>query len=39
MDVDAYPTIKKLNRTLLELDAFKATHPSLQPDTPVDLRA
>ncbi|XP_028995075.1 maleylacetoacetate isomerase isoform X4 [Betta splendens] len=39
VDVDAYPTIKMLNQTLVELEAFKVTHPSRQPDTPVDLRA
>ncbi|XP_026209523.1 maleylacetoacetate isomerase isoform X2 [Anabas testudineus] len=38
VDVDQYPTIKRLNQTLLEIDAFQVTHPSRQPDTPVDMR-
>uniref|UniRef100_A0AAQ4S0R5 maleylacetoacetate isomerase n=1 Tax=Gasterosteus aculeatus aculeatus TaxID=481459 RepID=A0AAQ4S0R5_GASAC len=39
VDVGQYPTIKRLNRTLLEMEAFKVTHPSCQPDTPADLRS
>ncbi|XP_034531795.1 maleylacetoacetate isomerase isoform X2 [Notolabrus celidotus] len=39
VDIDQYPTIKRLNQTLLEIDAFKVSHPSNQPDTPADLRA
>ncbi|XP_026159115.1 maleylacetoacetate isomerase isoform X1 [Mastacembelus armatus] len=39
VDVGQYPTIKRLNQTLLEIDAFKVSHPSCQPDTPVDLQA
>ncbi|KAF4084061.1 hypothetical protein AMELA_G00124370 [Ameiurus melas] len=39
VDLDQYPTIKRINQTLMELEAFKATHPSRQPDTPDDLRA
>ncbi|KAK2826114.1 hypothetical protein Q5P01_020328 [Channa striata] len=38
VDVSQYPTIKRLNQTLLEIDAFKVSHPSCQPDTPADLR-
>lgn len=38
VDVGKYPTIKRLNQTLLEIEAFKASHPSCQPDTPADLR-
>ncbi|XP_043118604.1 maleylacetoacetate isomerase isoform X2 [Puntigrus tetrazona] len=39
VDVSQFPTIRKLNQTLIEIDAFKVTHPSRQPDTPDDLRA
>nr|UDM84152.1 glutathione S-transferase zeta 1 [Sillago sihama] len=39
VDVGQYPTIKRLNQALLEVDAFKVSHPSHQPDTPADLRA
>ncbi|XP_076834251.1 maleylacetoacetate isomerase isoform X2 [Brachyhypopomus gauderio] len=38
VDVDQFPTIKQLNETLLELEAFKESHPARQPDTPDDLR-
>ncbi|KAM8915451.1 maleylacetoacetate isomerase isoform 5-T5 [Spinachia spinachia] len=38
VDVEQYPTIKRLNQTLLEIQAFKVTNPSCQPDTPADLR-
>ncbi|CAK6957056.1 maleylacetoacetate isomerase [Scomber scombrus] len=39
VDVGQYPTIQRLNQTLLEIEAFKESHPSCQPDTPPDLRA
>ncbi|KAM4542133.1 maleylacetoacetate isomerase isoform 1-T1 [Odontesthes bonariensis] len=39
VDVGQYPTIKRLNETLIEIEAFKVSHPSHQPDTPADLRA
>ncbi|XP_037343409.1 maleylacetoacetate isomerase isoform X3 [Pungitius pungitius] len=39
VDVEQYPTIKRLNQTLLEIEAFKVTNPSCQPDTPADLRS
>ncbi|KAF7665818.1 hypothetical protein LDENG_00130530 [Lucifuga dentata] len=39
VDMEKYPTIKRLNETLLEIDAFKVAHPSCQPDTPDELRA
>ncbi|TDG98781.1 hypothetical protein EPR50_G00204030 [Perca flavescens] len=39
VDVGQYPTIKRLNQTLVEIEAFKVTNPSCQPDTPADLRA
>ncbi|KAK3563045.1 hypothetical protein QTP86_014561 [Hemibagrus guttatus] len=39
VDLDQYPTIKRINQTLMELEAFKVSHPSCQPDTPDDLRA
>uniref|UniRef100_A0A8C1FNT3 Maleylacetoacetate isomerase n=1 Tax=Cyprinus carpio carpio TaxID=630221 RepID=A0A8C1FNT3_CYPCA len=38
VDMSRFPTIRRLNQTLIEIDAFKATHPSCQPDTPDDLR-
>ncbi|CAB1330896.1 unnamed protein product [Coregonus sp. 'balchen'] len=37
VDVDQFPTIKRLNQTLLKVDAFKVSHPSCQPDTPADI--
>ncbi|KAM9340915.1 maleylacetoacetate isomerase isoform 2-T2 [Symphorus nematophorus] len=39
VDVGQFPTIKRLNQTLLEIEAFKVSHPSRQPDTPADLHA
>ncbi|KAM4624872.1 maleylacetoacetate isomerase isoform 1-T1 [Polymixia lowei] len=39
VDVGQYPTIRRLNQTLQEIEAFKVSHPSSQPDTPADLRA
>lgn len=33
-DLTPYPTIVRLNQELQELDVFKATHPSTQPDCP-----
>ncbi|XP_071376984.1 maleylacetoacetate isomerase isoform X1 [Centroberyx affinis] len=38
VDVGQYPTIKRLNETLLEIEAFKVSHPSCQPDTPADIQ-
>uniref|UniRef100_A0A8C4XD58 maleylacetoacetate isomerase n=1 Tax=Erpetoichthys calabaricus TaxID=27687 RepID=A0A8C4XD58_ERPCA len=39
VDMTPFPTIKKINDTLLEVEAFKASHPSCQPDTPPDLQS
>ncbi|XP_077435048.1 maleylacetoacetate isomerase isoform X2 [Vanacampus margaritifer] len=39
VDMSLYPTIQRLNQTLVKIDAFQASHPSCQPDTPVELRA
>ncbi|KFQ37619.1 Maleylacetoacetate isomerase, partial [Mesitornis unicolor] len=39
VDMDPYPTITRINKALLELEAFKVSHPSRQPDTPAELRA
>ncbi|XP_022048958.1 maleylacetoacetate isomerase isoform X1 [Acanthochromis polyacanthus] len=39
VDMEQFPTIKRLNQTLLEMEAFKVSHPSRQPDTPPELRA
>lgn len=38
VDLEKYPTIKRLNQTLREIEAFKVSHPSCQPDTPEELR-
>ncbi|KAG7466423.1 hypothetical protein MATL_G00164560 [Megalops atlanticus] len=39
VDISHFPTIKRLNETLMEIEAFKVSHPSCQPDTPSDLRS
>ncbi|XP_018958934.1 maleylacetoacetate isomerase-like isoform X1 [Cyprinus carpio] len=39
VDMSQFPTIRRLNQTLTEIDAFKISHPSCQPDTPDDLQA
>ncbi|KAJ3613017.1 hypothetical protein NHX12_019273 [Muraenolepis orangiensis] len=39
VDVGQFPTIDRLNQTLEEIEAFRVSHPSCQPDTPADLRA
>ncbi|XP_010160745.1 maleylacetoacetate isomerase isoform X2 [Antrostomus carolinensis] len=39
VDMGPYPTITRINKALLELEAFKVSHPSQQPDTPAELRA
>ncbi|KAM4778654.1 maleylacetoacetate isomerase isoform 3-T3 [Cyanocitta cristata] len=39
VDMGPYPTITRINKALLELEAFKTSHPSRQPDTPAELRA
>ncbi|RMC00651.1 hypothetical protein DUI87_23268 [Hirundo rustica rustica] len=39
VDMSPYPTITRINKALLELEAFKVSHPSRQPDTPAELRA
>ncbi|KAM6068773.1 maleylacetoacetate isomerase isoform 1-T1 [Theristicus caerulescens] len=39
VDMAPYPTITRINKDLLELEAFKVSHPSRQPDTPAELRA
>ncbi|XP_056915211.1 maleylacetoacetate isomerase isoform X1 [Takifugu flavidus] len=38
VDLEKYPTIKRLNQTLREIEAFRVSHPSCQPDTPEELR-
>ena len=38
VDLSKFPTISRINATLLEHDAFKKSHPSAQPDCPEDLR-
>ncbi|XP_064811703.1 maleylacetoacetate isomerase-like isoform X2 [Oncorhynchus masou masou] len=37
VDVDQFPTIKRLNQTLLKVGAFKESHPSCQLDTPAEI--
>ncbi|XP_009866927.1 PREDICTED: maleylacetoacetate isomerase isoform X1 [Apaloderma vittatum] len=39
VNMDPYPTITRINKALLELEAFRVSHPSRQPDTPAELRA
>ncbi|KAM7164086.1 maleylacetoacetate isomerase isoform 1-T1 [Macrochelys suwanniensis] len=39
VDLAPYPTITRINKSLLELEAFQVSHPCRQPDTPVELRA
>ncbi|NXC47395.1 MAAI isomerase, partial [Penelope pileata] len=39
VNLGPYPTITRINKALLELEAFKVSHPSRQPDTPAELRA
>lgn len=38
VDMTAFPIISRINDALSELDAFKVSHPSKQPDCPEDLR-
>lgn len=38
VDVEQYPTINRLNQTLVKMEAFRVSHPICQPDTPADLR-
>ncbi|XP_053553345.1 maleylacetoacetate isomerase isoform X3 [Bombina bombina] len=39
IDLTPYPTITRINQSLLQLEAFQVSHPSRQPDTPPELRA
>ncbi|XP_048708570.1 maleylacetoacetate isomerase isoform X1 [Lepidochelys kempii] len=39
VDLAPYPTITRINKALLELEAFQVSHPCRQPDTPAELRA
>uniref|UniRef100_A0A8C9UQU5 Maleylacetoacetate isomerase n=1 Tax=Spermophilus dauricus TaxID=99837 RepID=A0A8C9UQU5_SPEDA len=39
VDLTPYPTISRINKTLLALEAFWVSHPCQQPDTPAELRA
>ncbi|XP_068729460.1 maleylacetoacetate isomerase-like [Montipora capricornis] len=38
VDMSPFPIISRINEALLQLDAFKASHPSKQPDCPEELR-
>ncbi|XP_042293722.1 maleylacetoacetate isomerase isoform X1 [Sceloporus undulatus] len=39
VDLTPYPTIRQINKALLELESFQTSHPSRQPDTPPELKA
>ncbi|KAG8126362.1 hypothetical protein E2320_021502 [Naja naja] len=39
VDLTPYPTISRINKALLELEAFQSSHPSRQPDTPPELKS
>ncbi|XP_058018420.1 maleylacetoacetate isomerase [Ahaetulla prasina] len=39
VDLTQYPTISRINKALLKLEAFQSSHPSRQPDTPPELRS
>jgi len=39
VDLCKFPTISRINEALMELDAFKKSSPSSQPDTPENLKA
>ncbi|KAK1339393.1 hypothetical protein QTO34_020076 [Cnephaeus nilssonii] len=39
VDLTPYPTINRINKALLALEAFQVSHPCRQPDTPPELRA
>lgn len=39
VDVTPYPTISRINKSLLALEAFQVSHPRRQPDTPPELKA
>ncbi len=36
VDMSQFPTIQRIHDALIEIDAFKMTHPSQQPDSPAD---
>jgi len=38
VDLSNFPTIQRINDSLIKLDAFKVSHPSQQPDCPEDMR-
>jgi len=38
VDMSAFPTITRVHEALITLDAFKAAHPSNQPDCPEDAK-
>lgn len=38
VDMSPFPTISRINETLSHLEAFKASHPTKQPDCPEDLK-
>uniref|UniRef100_A0A7N4PMS4 maleylacetoacetate isomerase n=1 Tax=Sarcophilus harrisii TaxID=9305 RepID=A0A7N4PMS4_SARHA len=39
VDLSSYPTINRINKTLLTMEAFQVSHPSRQPDTPPEFQA
>jgi maleylacetoacetate isomerase len=38
VDLESFPTLVRVDAALCALEAFTATHPSCQPDTPGELR-
>ncbi|XP_063146230.1 maleylacetoacetate isomerase isoform X1 [Candoia aspera] len=39
VDMTPYPIIRRINKALLELEAFQNSHPTRQPDAPPELRS
>ncbi|XP_014341459.1 maleylacetoacetate isomerase isoform X3 [Latimeria chalumnae] len=38
VDLAPFPTVTRINKALMELEAFKVSHPTRQPDTPPEMR-
>ncbi|KAF9201738.1 Glutathione S-transferase zeta-1 [Haplosporangium sp. Z 27] len=38
VDMSAYPNISRIHNTLEQIEEFKAAHPSMQPDCPLEMR-
>jgi maleylacetoacetate isomerase len=39
VDLTQFPTIVRIDAALAEVEAFRVSHPSKQPDCPPELRA